>query len=43
MLDEMERLSSHKVKLENITLESKMKLLLDSLKREILYLCRAYP
>ena len=32
MLDEMVRLSSHKVKLENITLESKMKLLLDSLK-----------
>ena len=32
MLDEMVRLSSHKIKLENITLESKMKLLLDSLK-----------
>ena len=30
--DEMVRLSSHKIKLENITLESKMKLLLDSLK-----------
>ena len=32
MLDEMVRLSSHKVKLENITVEAKMKLLLDSLK-----------
>ena len=32
MLDEMVRLTSHKVKLENITVESKMKLLLDSLK-----------
>ena len=32
MLDEMVRLTSHKIKLENITVESKMKLLLDSLK-----------
>lgn len=32
MLDEMVRLSNHKVKLENITMEAKMKLLLDSLK-----------
>ena len=32
LLDEMAKLSSHKVKLENITVESKMKLMLDSLK-----------
>ena len=32
MLDEMAKLSNHKIKLENITVESKMKLMLDSLK-----------
>ena len=34
ILDEMVRLTSHKVTLENITVESKSKLLLDSLKEK---------
>ncbi len=33
MLEEMAKLTSHKIKLENITVESKMKLMLESLKQ----------